>query len=275
MNKYKLSKRTLLLIVLSSIAVCASGCGGESDDSTAENTSVSTKAAASETVSESISADTAEAETETLRELGSGAESGASPAVLLTNNTGEEIKALSVMQGEDEFGENLLGDTAFGTGEIVYLYFDEAEDTSQEGSESEIPCAVKIVLSDDTEYVLHKFPVGDTESAVIEISDDTAYIIYTSLESGDEIITKDAEQKFASQESSTQETSQKSEETYVYYEETQIEYETVIVYEEKTQQAQEENIPAQTAAGENAPEQTEAAAADPNEGCLGDEGLFN
>lgn len=272
MNKYKLSKRTLLLIVLSSIAVCASGCGGESDDSTAENTSAdSTKAAASETVSESISADTAEAKTETLRELGSGA----SPAVLLTNNTGEEIKALSVMQGEDEFGENLLGDTAFGTGEIVYLYFDEAEDTSQEGSESEIPCAVKIVLSDDTEYVLHKFPVGDTESAVIEISDDTAYIIYTSLESGDEIITKDAEQKFASQESSTQETSQKSEETYVYYEETQIEYETVIVYEEKTQQAQEENIPAQTAAGENAPEQIEAAAADPNEGCLGDEGLFN
>ena len=114
------------------------------------------------------------------------------------------------MTDEDAYPENMLeeGDV-FADQESRNLYYkaleknenedvtEESETTENDGTDDEKVLEqgydVQLTFEDDSTAELHAFPFGDIEKGDLCYADDVAYLTYTSIESKEQIDTKEAE----------------------------------------------------------------------------------
>ena len=131
--------------------------------------------------------------------------------VEVKNATGKNIKGVAIkLTDEDAYPENMLeeGDV-FADQESRNLYYkaleknenedvtEEFETTENDGTDDEKVLEqgydVQLTFEDDSTAELHAFPFGDIEKGDICYADDVAYLTYTSIESKEQIDTKEAE----------------------------------------------------------------------------------
>ena len=131
--------------------------------------------------------------------------------VEVKNTTGKNIKGVAIkLTDEEAYPENMLeeGDV-FADQESRNLYYkaleknenedvmEESETTENDGTEDEKVLEqgydVQLTFEDDSTAELHAFPFGDIEKGDLCYADDVAYLTYTSIESKEQIDTKEAE----------------------------------------------------------------------------------
>ena len=131
--------------------------------------------------------------------------------VEVKNATGKNIKGVAIkLTDEDAYPENMLeeGDV-FADQESRNLYYkaleknenedvtEESETTENDGTDDEKVLEqgydVQLTFEDDSTAELHEFPFGDIEKGDLCYADDVAYLTYTSIESKEQIDTKEAE----------------------------------------------------------------------------------
>ena len=131
--------------------------------------------------------------------------------VEVKNATGKNIKGVAIkLTDEDAYPENMLeeGDV-FADQESRNLYYkaleknenedvtEEFETTENDGTDDEKVLEqgydVQVTFEDDSTAELHAFPFGDIEKGDLCYADDVAYLTYTSIESKEQIDTKEAE----------------------------------------------------------------------------------
>ena len=131
--------------------------------------------------------------------------------VEVKNATGKNIKDVAIkLTDEDAYPENMLeeGDV-FADQESRNLYYkaleknenedvtEESETTENDGTGDEKVLEqgydVQLTFEDDSTAELHAFPFGDIEKGDLCYADDVAYLTYTSIESKEQIDTKEAE----------------------------------------------------------------------------------
>ena len=131
--------------------------------------------------------------------------------VEVKNATGKNIKGVAIkLTDEDAYPENMLeeGDV-FADQESRNLYYkaleknenedvtEEFETTENDGTDDEKVLEqgydVQLIFEDESTAELHAFPFGDIEKGDLCYADDVAYLTYTSIESKEQIDTKEAE----------------------------------------------------------------------------------
>ena len=131
--------------------------------------------------------------------------------VEVKNATGKNIKGVAIkLTDEDAYPENMLeeGDV-FADQESRNHYYkaleknenedvtEESETTENDGTDDEKVLEqgydVQLTFEDDSTAELHAFPFGDIEKGDLCYADDVAYLTYTSIESKEQIDTKEAE----------------------------------------------------------------------------------
>lgn len=128
-----------------------------------------------------------------------GTESESAVQILLTNETGADIKSFVVRSdGSDDSKENLLAEgDVFAQGETRRFFYDvTASRTDAEDPEAKAtPVEYRIVLrqNDGTKLVLHQFPMEDAKEATIKLEDKLGYIDYVSRTQEGTISTLDTE----------------------------------------------------------------------------------
>ena len=148
--------------------------------------------------------------------------------VEVKNATGKNIKGVAIkLTDEDAYPENMLeeGDV-FADQESRNLYYkaleknenedvtEEFETTENDGTDDEKVLEqgydVQLTFEDDSTAELHAFPFGDIEKGDLCYADDVAYLTYTSIESKEQIDTKEAEQavKQAAEQKAAEEAAQ-------------------------------------------------------------------
>ena len=115
--------------------------------------------------------------------------------IILTNDTGTDIKGLNIQKTTDAtwtWSAELLADgDKFENGETALFCY-----TPGEGEDEETTYNLQVVFTDWTVGYLHYVALSDMEQAVVERAvNSLPYLVYTSLASGEEIDTAAAEQK--------------------------------------------------------------------------------
>lgn len=239
--------KVLVLGMASAMMLTACGNDAAETETSATETAVVTTAETTAVTTEETTAAATEEQEETLKTIGKEAEGEGVFAVNVLNSTGKAITGFAVKEdSQEEFSDNMLTeDDAFTKDEERILYF-TADD-------ADASYTVLLTFEDDETAELHNFPFDDMESCEIKLEESVAYLVYTSLESKEEVNTK--EDETAIKNSSEQVT------------EEQEEVNDTPSYEETPQQpATEAQPPAQ--------EEPADTPADPDSGCIGDEGLF-
>ena len=131
--------------------------------------------------------------------------------VEVKNATGKNIKGVAIkLTDEEAYPENMLEEgEVFADQESRNLYYkaleknenedvtEESETTENDGTEDEKVLEqgydVQLTFEDDSTAELHAFPFGDIEKGDLCYADDVAYLTYTSIESKEQIDTKEAE----------------------------------------------------------------------------------
>lgn len=197
-------KKQILLIGITGVLTCGMVVGCTKKEETTEATTEATTEVTTEATTEEV----------TLKTIGTEDENAFQ--AILTNNTGQDIVSVTVYDTvSEEYSDELLAeDDSFLDGEQRILYYPEVKEDAVEqedatteatevsGEEDEklvsVGYDVKIVLADETEYVLHSFPFGELKEASIKLEDEVAYI------ENDEVSTKDAELAILEQEQQTE-----------------------------------------------------------------------
>ena len=131
--------------------------------------------------------------------------------VEVKNATGKNIKGVAIkLTDEDAYPENMLeeGDV-FADQESRNLYYkapeknenedvtEESETTENDGTDDEKVLEqgydVQLTFEDDSTAELHAFPLKKKKKGDLCYADDVAYLTYTSIESKEQIDTKEAE----------------------------------------------------------------------------------
>lgn len=207
----------------------------------------------------------------------------------IINNSGKEIKGISIKSAnEEEYPANMLksGETIKGD-ESFTLYYDASSAPNlsiKEGADKAKPTKIfymQLEFADGTTSVLHEFPFGDCDTCVFSLEEGQFYLIYHSYTQGKDVNTKDFESGYVEKTYKTvdevQQTEVQPKETQAATQKPQQNNETPT---EKPQQATEAPMPTTPAPTEKPTEApteppTEAPTeADPNNGCGGDF-LFN
>lgn len=268
--KVKQRKLVLTLMILGiTSGFLLTGCANETttSESSAETAAETTTETAKATT-ETTAATTTEPE-EVLKSIGDPAEGDTVFAVHLINATGQSITGVSIKEDSQEnFSDNLLGENdAFLEKEERILYYNTADSSEEAGDAADATYTVLLTFEEGTTAELHQFPFGDMESGQIKSEDAVAFLVYTSLESGTEISTKEDElnliEEIAAQKEAEEQ--QRAAEEAAAQQNQANNYEAP-AYEEVPEQVPENDVPSV--------EETPQEEADPNAGCLGDEGLF-
>ena len=125
--------------------------------------------------------------------------------VIVENASGGNIVSVSVIDDMTDLPieEYLADGEVFADGEKRILYYDEqpAEEEAarrnaeaQEGTPEIRPAyLLRIAMEDGSGYDLHGFTFEDMKEGRIEVADGVAYMVYTSVETGEKVETKEAE----------------------------------------------------------------------------------
>lgn len=276
-------KTILAWAALGAAGLLLTGCSNTAESETSAETTAVETTAVTTAVAETTAVTTTNLE-ESLKTIGIKTEDEVAFAVHLTNATDKSIIGVSVKESsQDSFPENMLSDSdAFVSEEERILYYDpsdaieENENTGDVDESALTPeYTVQLTFEDGTTAELHQFPFTDMESGQVKLEDSVVFLVYTSLESKTEVNTKEAELMLAQEAAAEEEAAQQA---AVAEEEAA---QQAAAEKEAAQQAAAEEEAAQQAAAEEDANTYEAAPAetpqennDPNDGCLGDEGLF-
>lgn len=256
-------KKQILLIGITGALACGMVVGCTKKEETTEATTEVTTEVTTEATTEEV----------TLKTIGTEDENAFQ--TILTNNTGQDIVSVTVYDtvSEEYCDELLAKDDSFLDGEQRILYYPEVKEDAVEQEEittetSEISDEddeklvsvgydVKIVLADETEYVLHSFPFGELKEASIKLEDEVAYI------ENDEVSTKDAELAILEQEQQEQQTEKAATQSAATSSQT------------SSQSSQPTTQPATQPTSQPVvtPEPAPAPVDQDSENCIGDEGL--
>ena len=132
-----------------------------------------------------------EEEEETLAVIGEETEDGYK--VRIVNMTGYDITGLSIKRSDDEeFPDNMMAeDTVLENEEAAWLCY-----TPGEEEDEETLYEIQITWSDGDEGVVHDVSLADMEE--VELCwDGRAYLVYTSVSTGEEVDTLIAERTLA------------------------------------------------------------------------------
>lgn len=278
-----------VLFVSALLAVTLTGCGKEKE---------AKKDIEISTVETTVATETTEATTETAEPVakivGTEAEGSSIFKMEIINNSGKEIKGISIKSAnEEEYPASMMksGET-IKPDEDFTLYFDSSSAPKLEvkNSAGQVkPTKIfhmQIEFTDNTTSVIHEFPFGDTETCVLNFEEEQAYLIYSSYTQGKDVNSKEFEAGYVEK---TYKTADSSQQTDTAFEETQPVTQKKVQQNnetptEKPQQQAEAPKPVTAAPTEKPTEAptekpteapTEApTAADPNDGCGGDF-LFN
>lgn len=201
--KRKIAVLTLAVMIGTSFAACQ----GSSTAQTSQSLS-------SESKSESVTA-TPEATKAAEELITIGTKADNFYEVKLVNKTGKDIKGVYVKTtSQAEFADNLIAENVVWENEkkadIFYAEKKAEDDTADanaastetvvSGSSSqefalEDGYDIKLIFSDDTEYILHAFPCDDIEEGevCIDSTENVAYLKYNSISTNEAIETKEAE----------------------------------------------------------------------------------
>lgn len=182
-------KKQILLMGATGVLICGMMMGCSKNEETTEVTTQATTEVATEATTEEV----------VLKVI--GIEDEDAFWTVLTNETGQDIVSITIYDTvSEEYCDELLEDEdVFVNGEQRILYYPKVKEdaseitevSTEQNDEDEklvsVGYDVKIVLADESEYVLHAFPFGELEEAVVLIEDEVAYI------ENDEICTKEAE----------------------------------------------------------------------------------
>lgn len=287
-------KQKWMICALTGLAVLGmmmTGCAQEETESSSEAaTEPATTVASTEVETEAATTTVAstEAPEETLKTIGEKAEGENAYGVQLKNMTGQEITGVSVKDSSmEEFPDNFLEESdVFAKEEERILYYDATDAiaaSESSGSDSDPiltpEYTIQLTFSDGTTAELHQFPFEDLEIGEIYYEDEVAYLVYTSVSSNTEVNTKEAEMMQqetateAGEESDTEDSSAQEEESESVEE--SVVYEETPVYEEE-ESSEESVYEAPVEDSYEAPvQQEESSDASVDNGCIGDEGLFN
>lgn len=267
-----MKKGGYLLAALCFVAsLCCSACSQIDSGSAAETvltTATTTVATTATTETTTTAVTTTTAPVEELKTVGEAPADGDAFTVHLTNETGLAIIEFAISYNDEDETDNLLEDD-FEDSEERVLYYPMPENGSDEDTYQ-----IAVTLEDNTTLELHDFPFGDIEEGTIQYDEERnlVYLTYTSLETDEEVDTLDAEITIA----------QAAEESAV--DEPVTSYaQTEPATQPQTQPATTQAPVVETTAATTAPVETTVpvqttvaveTTADPNEGCIGDEGLF-
>ena len=198
------------ILLAAALCACLAACGGGNKEAAAEQTTEAQTAEAAEATTEAESATEAETTTEAKEEYKTiGKESADAVSFLVSNKTGQDITAVSLIQSDaEEAAENLLADKdVFKKDETRKVYIDLSEDQAEQvteaqedaANEKELPPEYVLVLTlaDASELNLHAFPVEDIANGDILVKDGVGYLVYENLSGKKDISTLMAEQTIA------------------------------------------------------------------------------
>lgn len=264
--KMKRKKCMVLGVAFVTVGLLLTGCGEtpEETDSSVMETATSVTEAETTVVTTTVTTEkiTTEAAATSVKEnwkvIGEQTESETAFVVYLTNATDQTITGVSVKEKEEKtFSENMMKEKeVFAVGEECILYYEPDTDIKQ------AEYTIQLTFLDGTTAELHAFPFGEMEQGEIKQEKNVVYLLYTSNKDQKKVSTKEAELAFLAEqeETSAVEESEQEEE----FEE--IDDDIVIP---------DENDPVVDVPEESsAVEETPTEGNDPNNGCIGDEGLF-
>lgn len=134
---------------------------------------------------------------ESLLTIGVAAEGEDVFAVVIKNDTGADITALSVKDSfQQAFPESLISEgDVFEAGEERILFYDAtaAIESARENGDDEPAFDMSVTLADGRTAVMHDFPFDDMENGDIRCEDGVAFVVYRSISEEREISTLDAE----------------------------------------------------------------------------------
>lgn len=140
------------------------------------------------------------------------------------NETGQAITAVAVKSSfEQDFSDALEQEGDWQSDASAELYIDPAivEVSSEKTVEGENATVVEqsdvvleprtdiqITTADGMTYALHQLNIEDVKDATLKIEDGTAYLVYTSIATGEEVNTLDAERAYQDQQKAAAEAEQ-------------------------------------------------------------------
>lgn len=140
------------------------------------------------------------------------------------NETGQAITALAVKSTlAEDFSDALEQSGDWASDATAELYLDPAiiEVTSEKTVEGENATVteeqdvileprtdIRITTADGMTYELHQLNIEDIKDATVKLEGDTAYLVYTSIATGEEVDTLEAEQAYRDQQKAAAEAEQ-------------------------------------------------------------------
>ena len=156
----------------------------------------------------------------------------------LANDTGKAIRSLSAKATHAaDFVVDIIPDGAeFANGALATIHLPQIEADNSSDIETRVLADIKIITTDNEEFILHQINVGDLVDPSLHISEGIAYLDYKSASTAETISTLETEKSWrASQEQAAQEpTYNESYEEQVYAEEPA--YQEPVYYEEPAYQ---------------------------------------
>lgn len=203
----------------------------------------------------------------------------------LENASGKDIKSFMARNTADgDFSTNELADgDLYKNGEKRQIYLKKSESTNnQDEREMNPEYEIKVTFTDDSSNVLHQVALDDIKDGRLMLEGDLSYLIYTSKQSAEQVVTKEAEQKIRDdatareeektqkQDSATKSSSEQSSNQSVQ------ETKPAPKPQEKTTapKSAPKSAPAQKKAPASAPAQQKKPSSNAQKGCI-DDGVFN
>ncbi len=268
------------------------GCQDSEESSPAPTeTAVTTATPTTEPTQAETEPATTQQPEESFQSIGTPAQGEGIYAIELTNATDAAITAITIsIGGSQDYSANMLEeDDPFAAEETRILYYDTTQDAAEDGEEPDY--TLTLTMEGDMVAELHAFPFADMTSGKIcyDADEGVAYLVYTSEETDEEVNThqdeidywralaeeeeqaRQAEQEQQQAEQEQQQAEQEQQQQVQQEQQQQVQQEQQVQQQEQTPVEEtpvEEVVPAtQAPAAEETP-------ADPNDGCIGDEGLF-
>lgn len=262
-QKFKL----LFTALPTAAALIFTGCSDVSvENSSTTETSVATAATETTAITEAVTTTVTDNPDDLLKTIGTMSET--TTAIHLSNQTDMAITKVAICKAEDaDFSDNLMENSdLFAAEEERILYYEFAKDSE---ANADATYTIQLTFEDETTVLLHQFPFNDISAGEIRMEDSVAYLVYTSSVTKKEVNTKEAEQAILQSEKA-EDTPEES-----YEQDDFQQWNNDNDYEEPVESV------ADAPAIDLTPDESDAdtgandiGGADPNDGCLGDEGLF-
>jgi hypothetical protein len=129
-----------------------------------------------------------------------------SSTISATNKTGQSITAVAIKSSSNEAYDSALEqDSDWENDAVAEIHFSEPESEASATSEDDTDLilnnlqSISFTTADGMTYELHQLNLSDIQDASLYLEDQIAYLEYTSVSTGEEVNTLDAEKAYQEQ----------------------------------------------------------------------------